>query len=94
MEYLRALTEAIRENHDCECAHIDSVPVTENFPAGPSWDGFVEVFRLFRHPQADWVYAWGTRENEVFTCVIILGIPPIHSAREAVRAFLVSRGEI
>jgi hypothetical protein len=52
------------------------------------WAGIVEVFRIV-HPQAKYAYAWNYKDaGGKSHYPVVLGIPPINSAEDAVRAYL------
>jgi hypothetical protein len=92
MTDLQRLEKAIRRLHRVDCTHQESVPVRERV-AQHEWEGVVEVFTLVGHPDAALAYAWsreaavgGGRTCKTFTAV--LGVGPIQSARDAVRAVL------
>jgi hypothetical protein len=90
MEYIDRLKEAIRRAHGCEAEHAATEPVKEVFRGLPLWTGDVEVFDLRGHEAAARCYAWahqeeGENEQDYFT---VLELPPIDSARAAVRAIL------
>lgn len=81
------LRDVIRELHGLNAEHLMSEAVHETFRGETVWDGVVEVFSVTGHPHARFVYAWshetdkGTRRY-----MAVLGVPPVNSAREAVRA--------
>ena len=84
------LRDAILKEHGVESNHFESVPVTEKHKGRTVWEGVVEVFKLWRHPKADYAYAWTyeTSDGQVHH-VTVLTIDPIQSARDAVRAAIV-----
>ena len=89
IEELRAL---IREIHEVEATHVESVPVTETFNGQTVWDGTVEVFRLHDHPEAEHVYAWSHDTDDPENPkrhVTVLHIGPVTSPQNAVRAAIV-----
>jgi hypothetical protein len=93
MNYIEALKDAIQKMHGCESCHIKSVPVNEQFKGQTVWQGVVEVFELNNHPKAKICYAWGhhTDTKDIKSRYIaVLGIPPINSPVDAVRASIVS----
>jgi hypothetical protein len=92
--YIQLLHEAIHRGHNCEAKHVDSVPIKEEFQGKTIWEGIVEVFDLTGHPKAKQAYAWSHKavdgvDYEVRT-VVVLGIPPVDSARKAVQASILS----
>ena len=89
IEELRAL---IREIHEVEATHVESVPVTETFNGQTVWDGTVEAFRLHDHPEAEHVYAWSHDTDDPENPkrhVTVLHIGPVTSPQNAVRAAIV-----
>jgi hypothetical protein len=93
MTYIEALQDAIRKTHGCESRHVESVPVRETFRGQTVWEGVVEVFDLIEHPTAKRCYAWGHqtgKSDEKSRYVTVLGIPPIGSPLQAVRASIAS----
>jgi hypothetical protein len=51
------LQEVIRRAHDCECTHLESVPIKETFHGKTVWDGIVEDFALTGHSTASQCFA-------------------------------------
>ncbi len=85
------LEKAIRRLHKCDCTYRESVPVHERADR-LVWEGVVEVFVLSGHPDAELVYAWSRETAEggrTFTAV--LGVGPIRTAQDAVRAVLTAQ---
>src|SRR5262245_34880103 len=83
------LRKAIRDLHGVEATHLRSERVHETFQGETAWEGVVEVFALKGHPKAGLAYAWseemdGGGRNDI----AVLGVAPIKSARDAVRAAL------
>jgi hypothetical protein len=57
------------------------------------WTGIVEVFEV-HHPKAKYAYAWSYKDdNEKSHYVAVLGVPPVNSAEDAVRAYIVAQAE-
>jgi hypothetical protein len=44
MDYIEALTHAIKQGFSCEAKHIDTVHIKEVFKGETAWEGEVEVF--------------------------------------------------
>jgi hypothetical protein len=87
--YIEELQDVIRKLHGVESVHLMSVPVHQRFEGKTVWSGIVEVFGLIGHESAKAVYAWihNTDLSESpKRYVTVLGIDPIASARDAVRA--------
>jgi hypothetical protein len=93
-EEIQGLRQAIRDRHGCDSIHKASVPVNEAFEGQPGWEGMVEVFDLIGHPQAKRAYAWSHETDDGGTnYVAVLGVPPINSALDAVRANVIGHIE-
>jgi hypothetical protein len=88
------LRQAIRDLHGLDSDHVESVPVHEIFQGKTVWEGDVEVFRVRGHPQAQQAYAW-TYEDDDGTLhhVAVLGVPPVNSAQDAVKAAIMAHIE-
>jgi hypothetical protein len=88
---IRRLQKAIRELYGFGRNHVGPVGVRETFKGEIVWDGAVELFELVRPPSATMAYAW-SRETDGGgrRCIAVLGVPPINSAVDAVRAAVVS----
>ena len=81
------LRRAIRNLHGVESSHLRSERVHETFQGETAWEGVVEVFALKGHPKAGLAYAWSHETDEGGRRYIaVLGMPPIKSAQDAVRA--------
>ena len=78
--------------HGCESRWIKSVRVRELDRGAVIRDGEVQVFDLV-HPKAKRAYAW-SHENEGSDRRFhaVLGISPVHSAADAVKAVLRDEG--
>lgn len=87
MNDIARLQDAIRQLHSCNSIHMESVSITEMFRGAVAWDGVVETFELFGHPDADRCYAWMYLNDDDSTqFVVILHNPPIDSPLKAVKA--------
>jgi hypothetical protein len=81
------LRRAIRNLHGVESTHLRSEPVHETFHGKTIWEDAVEVFALKGHPKAGLAYAWSHETDKGGRrYVAVLGVPPIKSAQDAVRA--------
>src|SRR4029450_11949988 len=71
-----------------------SIAVHETFEGKTVWQGVVEAFSLPTHPKAKKAYAWSYKNDagEVHH-VAVLGVPPINSAYDAVRAYIVAASQ-
>jgi hypothetical protein len=88
MTYIDELRDIIRQLHNAEATHVESVPVKEEFKGRTVWDGVVEVFDLVGHPTAHRVYAWAHETDDPakpIRHVTVLHQHPIKSAHDAVR---------
>jgi hypothetical protein len=85
------LKKAVEQMHQCAANLARTVPVSESFEGKHVWEGVVHVFDLSGHPKATVAYAWsspieGSPKRRVFA---VLGIPPVNSPLDAVRAAIV-----
>lgn len=94
MNDVKRLQRAIRDLHGLDSEHVESVQVHERFNGKTIWRGTVEVFRVHGHPQAEFAYAWShdTDDGKV-NHVAVLGLPPVKSAVDAVRATIMAHME-
>jgi hypothetical protein len=84
---IQRMRRAIRDLHGVEGSHLRSERVRETLQGQTVWEGVVEVFALKGHPKAGLAYAWGQEtEGGGRRYVAVLGMPPIKSAQDAVRA--------
>jgi len=59
-----------------------------------AWEGEVEVFAVTGHPKAAHAYAWEHETDEGNRAfVAVLGVPPVNSAQDAVRASIVAEAK-
>lgn len=94
MNDVQRLQRAISDLHGLDSEHVESVPINETFQGKPVWQGVVEVFRVRGHPQATYAYAWTyTGDDDQLHHVAVLGVPPINSSLDAVRATVVAHIE-
>ena len=85
------LRRAIKDLHGLESTHVCSVPVHEVFEGETVWEGNVEEFEVAGHPTARAAYAWTYLDDDGKPHhVAVLGVPPINSAVDAVRAAAVA----
>jgi hypothetical protein len=85
----RRLQKAIRDLHGVESTHLRTETVRETVDGQTAWEGVIGVFALKGHPKAGLAYAWSQPTDDGGRrYVAILGVPPIKSARDAVRALL------
>ena len=86
------LRRAIENQHGGRARFHSVVPVEERHEGRPVWQGAVHVFDLDGHPKATRAYAWsspveGGDKRRFFA---VLGMPPIFTAVDAVRAAIVA----
>ena len=94
MSEIARLQKAIRDLHGVESTHLRSEPVHETFQGETAWEGVVEVFALKGHPKAGLAYAWSHETDDgKRRYVAVLGVPPIKSAQDAVRASIVAEAK-
>ena len=89
-EYLKNLKDAITAMHGCDCVHISSMKVIEDYEAERVWEGDVEIFDLVSHPQATQAFAWAWEEDNEPKYIAVLNISPVNDASDAVRAAIAS----
>jgi hypothetical protein len=82
-EYIERLETVIKNLHRCSPTHLTSVYVKEEFEGKTVWEGDVEVFSLFGHPEAKWCYGWSYGEPGQF--ITMLELPPVTSPQSAVK---------
>ena len=89
MSDIHRLQKVIRDLHGIESSHLRSEPVHETFQGQTVWEGVVEVFALKDHPKAGLAYAWSHETDPGgLRHVAVLGVPPVNSAQDAVRAVI------
>ena len=90
MTEIEQLRKAIKDLHGCEGTYLRSEPIREEYGGQIVWDGEVEIFAV-DHPTASLAYAWA-HETDTGSkrYVAVLGLPPVKSARDAVRAAIVA----
>jgi hypothetical protein len=96
MDYIDELRDAIRDLHGCEAEHVGFESVTEVFKGQTVWEGEVEVFNIRGHPKAKRAYAWAHasgKDDRDKRYVAVLELPPVDSARAAVRAAIVEEAK-
>jgi hypothetical protein len=85
------LKRAVETQHGGTATLARAVPVKETFEGQTAWEGVVHVFDLEGHPMATRAYAWSSPIEGSPKCrfFVVLGIPPIKSPLDAVRAAIV-----
>jgi hypothetical protein len=86
------LRDAVERMHGCPAQLVEAVAVAEAFEGRPVWQGVVHVFDLQGHRSADGCYAWSSsvEGSDRRRFYAVLGVPPINSAADAVRAAIVA----
>ena len=92
MTEIERLQKAIKDLHGCDSSHLVTTPVREEFQGKVVWEGDVNVFQLENHPSKTIVaYGWSYKTDDgEMQYVAVLGIPPVHTALDAVRAYIAS----
>jgi len=89
---VEALQQAVEGLHNCKAVYKNKTHVTEKFKGELVWDGDVYIFALKNHPKAKLAYAWsspveGSNKTRFY---VVLHLPPVESAKDAVRASIVN----
>ncbi len=91
MTEIERLQKAILDLHGCKSKHSRSVPLHETFEGETVWQGVVEVFDLENHALAKIAYAWSYKgDDSKIHYVAVLGVSPINSPNDAIRAYVVA----
>ena len=92
-ERIDRIKKALESKEKCHAAHVTSLLVSEQFEGKVIWEGIVETFDLHDHPTAKVAYGWERwRDHEKADAeyTVVLGVPPINSAQDAVKAAIVA----
>ncbi len=90
--YIASLKKTIEVAHGCKPWHSKTVFVFEVSGGKNVFKGDVEIFSLVGHPEAKKCYAWSYEcEMGVTRFATMLQLPPVRSAKDAVRIFTISR---
>ncbi|HJP92200.1 MAG TPA: hypothetical protein VJ875_09610 [Pyrinomonadaceae bacterium] len=89
--HILRLQNAVSRSSGYTSKYIETITVTEGFHGFQEevpWRRDVAVFEISGHPKAKRAYAWFRNESGTTTpsYVVVLGVPPINSARAAVAA--------
>jgi hypothetical protein len=84
------LGEFIEARYACKATFTDLVPIVEMYGRKVVWEGVVAVFAIRGNSRADRCYAWEHNSNQDTKVITILGMGPIATARDAVRASIVA----
>jgi len=89
------LKKAAESQHGGKATFAQAVPVHEVHEGETVWDGVVHIFDLKDSPSgATRAYAWSyERDDGRRRFFAVLGIPPINSPRDAVRAAIVAEAK-
>ena len=88
------LRKAIRKMHGVDSSYLRSERVEQTFQGQTVLEGVVEVFAVKGHPTAGLAYAWSHETDEGGRrYVAVLGVPPIKSAQDAVKATIVAEAQ-
>lgn len=94
MSEIKRLQKAIRDLHGLDAEHVEAVQVHEVFDGKTVWKGEVQVFRVRGHPTATHAYAWSyLGDAGEVRYLAALGVPPINSAQDAVKAAVMAHIE-
>jgi len=90
-ERIERIKNAVEKRERCRAKHVQSLRVKEKWIEETVWDGVVETFDLLNHPTAKRAYAWERRDpGEEPPYTVVLGIPPVNSANDAVKAAIMA----
>jgi len=84
------IKKAVEKKFGSTASHAESVPVVETFRGDVLWEGVVETFDLAGHHKAKRCYAWIDVEGGKNRYVTALAVPPVNSARTAVKMYIAS----
>lgn len=92
IDTIKAAVETI---HRCKAVHDDTALVVEMMGDKVVWEGLVESFGIFAppgqpKPKAKRCYGWSFNDGKEDQFVAVLELPPVTSARTAVRAYIAS----
>lgn len=88
------LKKAVESQHGGKATLLQAAPVRETFKGETAFEGVVHIFHLEGSPSgAERAYAWSTLLDEATgrrRFYAVLGVPPINSPIDAVRAAIVA----
>ena len=91
-ERIERIKTAVELSEKCRATHVQSLVVKERLlNTIVVWEGVIETFKLHDHPTAKLAYAWeawkdGRKEEPEYP--IVLGIPPVNSPNDAIKAYV------
>lgn len=91
-EYLAGLQRAIKSTFGLEAEFVETVALAESIRGAVVWEGEVEVFAVAGHSEAKRCFAWAHDVATGTHAVVVLEIPPVRSARDAVRVSILTEG--
>ena len=81
---------AIEELHDATALWEGTIRTRGTFDARDVCEGEVQMFQLVGHPEADRCFTWESESDSGARSVhVVLRLPPIDSAEDAVRSVIV-----
>jgi len=84
----------IERSEKCRAIHVETAVIKERYDNRVIWEGVVETFQLDWHATAKRAYAWvrpqNAGENPEPEYTIVLGLPPVNSAEDAVKVAVVN----
>src|SRR5262249_2035756 len=92
--HIDELNDTIRRLLLVYSSHVELVAVMKSFEGETIWEGEVEVFELYDHPETDKLYAWVHEMDDTDNPerhVTVLHIYPITSPQLAVRAAIIQK---
>ena len=90
---IEKLRQFIQEKEHCLPRHAGSRPFSVQLHDGTTWAGNAEVFAILRNLHADKCYALPYSENGKPMYLTVMGVAPINSVDDAVRAVLSSEAQ-
>jgi len=90
MNDVKRLKRAIRAVHGCNSKHLQTYLVHEQMDGKTVWEGDVEEFELIQCPEAKNAFAWHYQDGADIRSVIVLKLPPVQTARDAVQVAILS----
>ena len=89
---IETLQQAIEALYYCKATFKEKTHITEAFEGDTVWKGDVYIFDLVGQPDSQIAYGWSSpiEKSENKRIYAILHVPPIESAKDAVRASIAS----
>jgi hypothetical protein len=79
----------IERHAKCRATHVESAVIKERYDNRVIWEGVVETFQIEDHPTAKRAYAWVRPQSAADSpepeYTVVLGLPPVNSAQDAVK---------